>query len=562
MYNNYFGLSEAPFSIAPDPRFLYMSEQHREALAHLMYGVSSNGGFILLTGEVGTGKTTVSRCLLEQLPESTEVAFILNPKYSVRELLSAICDDLGISYSPASEMKEYVDALNQHLLENYRQSRHTVLIIDEAQNLSVDVLETIRLLTNLETNTHKLLQIILIGQPELLALLDRPELRQLNQRITARYHLRALRQEELAGYISHRLSIAGVECQLFPQATIKRLFQLTKGIPRLVNIVCDRALLGTYVQRENQVQSHTIGKAANEVFGGDAHDAEPSRGGLSKWVVAALLILALIGFGFTPPGQQLVDDLQARALPFIQSQPTSVEPVPPVSPAQVQPQPAEPVTAVPDTLSNPASWQWDNNTQAGLTQVMAYQDLLTLWGVEYDPRANPSVCRFADEQGLRCLSSVNSLEELARLNRPAVLSLFNPQGQKYFVTLTALNKDTAEVLLAGEKHIVRVDDLQLWLDGQFAVLWRKPEDYTGILQLGGTGPMVNWLELKLATLQGRAPLSEPPVIYEESLIRQVRRFQSSQGLIADGVVGPNTIIQINTLTDSSLPMLQKQAAGK
>ena len=190
------------------------------------------------------------------------------------------------------------------------------------------------------------------------------------------------------------------------------------------------------------------------------------------------------------------------------------------------------------------------------------RDLLTLWGVEYDPRANPSVCRFADEQGLRCLSSVNSLEELARLNRPAVLSLFNPQGQKYFVTLTALNKDTAEVLLAGEKHIVRVDDLQLWLDGQFAVLWRKPEDYTGILQLGGTGPMVNWLELKLATLQGRAPLSEPPVIYEESLIRQVRRFQSSQGLIADGVVGPNTIIQINTLTDSSLPMLQKQAAGK
>ena len=191
MYINYFGLTEAPFSIAPDPRFLYLSDQHREALAHLLFGVSSNGGFVLLTGEVGTGKTTVSRCLLEQLPKDTEVALILNPKYSVKELLTAICDDLGIAYKPSSEMKDYVDALNEHLLDNHRNNRNTVLIIDEAQNLSADVLETIRLLTNLETNTQKLLQIIFVGQPELLTMLERPELRQLNQRITARYHLRA-----------------------------------------------------------------------------------------------------------------------------------------------------------------------------------------------------------------------------------------------------------------------------------------------------------------------------------------------------------------------------------
>ncbi len=566
MYNNYFGLSEAPFSIAPDPRFLYMSEQHREALAHLMYGVGSNGGFILLTGEVGTGKTTVSRCLLEQLPESTEVALVLNPKYSVKELLSAICDDLGISYGPASEMKEYVDALNQHLLANYRQHRHTVLIIDEAQNLSVDVLETIRLLTNLETNTHKLLQIILIGQPELLELLNKPELRQLNQRITARYHLRALRQEELAGYISHRLSIAGVECQLFPQATIKRLFHLTKGIPRLVNIVCDRALLGTYVQRENQVHTHTLGKAANEVFGGDATQEGHKSAGLSKWAIASVFILALIGLGFTPQGKVLIDDLQAVALPFVQApvDATDYNASAPVVPAISEPESVAPVVDEPPpvALSNPASWQWSDSEQAALTQITAYQDLLRLWGIDYDPRDNPSVCRFADEQGLRCLYSVSTLEELSRLNRPAVLSLFNAQGQKYFVTLTALNNDTAELLLAGEKHKVSVDDLALWLEGQFAVLWRKPTDYSGILQPGGTGPMVSWLDRNLATVQGRSPLSEPPVIYDESLIRQVRRFQSSQGLVPDGVVGPNTIIQINTYTDSSLPLLHTLAAGK
>jgi general secretion pathway protein A len=293
MYNNYFGLTEAPFSIAPDPRFLYMSEQHREALAHLLFGVTSNGGFVLLTGEVGTGKTTVLRCLLEQLPEQTEVAFILNPKYSVTGLLSAICDDLGIDYNPSSEMKDYVDALNEHLLENHRNNLQTVLIIDEAQNLSTDVLETIRLLTNLETNTRKLLQVILIGQPELLAMLERPELRQMNQRITARYHLRALRQEELADYIAHRLSVAGVECQLFPKATIKYLYRLTEGVPRLVNIVCDRALLGTYVERENQVCNRTISNAASEVFGGKARLAASKRL-LSGYGAVIGVLLALI----------------------------------------------------------------------------------------------------------------------------------------------------------------------------------------------------------------------------------------------------------------------------
>jgi general secretion pathway protein A len=570
MYNNYFGLSEAPFSIAPDPRFLYMSEQHREALAHLMFGVSSNGGFVLLTGEVGTGKTTVSRCLLEQLPEQTEVAFILNPKYSVMELLSAICDDLGIEHNRSSEMKDYVDALNEHLLENHRNNRNTVLIIDEAQNLSADVLETIRLLTNLETNTQKLLHVILIGQPELLAMLERPELRQLNQRITARHHLRALRQDELATYISHRLSIAGADSQLFPEATIKQLYKLTKGIPRYVNIICDRALLGTFVERENLVQARTLGKAASEVFGEEikpAGSGSKSVVGVSVLVVLAMLIVFA---AFTPQGQALLSQLgtvdTTEAVPIAQEVTAEEEPEP--AEPEVQPEPEVEETEVPPVvveqpeLSNPATWQWEDDELAAATQVLAYQHLFELWGIDYDPRENPDVCGFASSSALRCLFSTLGLDDLVGMNRPAVLSLFNPQGQQYYATLVSIEDDLAQVKLAGRMHWARLEDLELWLDGPNTVFWRKPDAYAGVLEPEGTGSMITWLDEQLASIQDRAPLSEPPETYGDSLIRQVRKFQSSKGLNPDGAVGPRTVIQINTETQADLPLLVQTGAGE
>ena len=566
MYNNYFGLTEAPFSMAPDPRFLYMSEQHREALAHLLFGVTSNGGFVLLTGEVGTGKTTVLRCLLEQLPEQTEVAFILNPKYSVTGLLSAICDDLGIDYNPSSEMKDYVDALNEHLLENHRNNLQTVLIIDEAQNLSTDVLETIRLLTNLETNTRKLLQVILIGQPELLAMLERPELRQMNQRITARYHLRALRQEELADYIAHRLSVAGVECQLFPKTTIKYLYRLTEGVPRLVNIVCDRALLGTYVERENQVCNRTISNAASEVFGGKARLAASQRLLSGYGAVIGVLLALIVAAALTPQGQSLLDrksTSEAASLLKPDMEPTSAEPANVVS-SETELTEIKGSAQMPELpeLSNPSTWHWQDDERAAATQALAYKDLLELWGVNYDPREDPSVCRFAESQALRCIFLSPAFDDLARLNRPAVLSLFNPRGQNYYATLVSLQNDLAQLKLAGLKHWVRLEDLRLWLDGQVTVIWRRPDAYTGLLQPGGTGTMIAWLDQQLATIQGRAPLGQPPETYDESLIRQVRRFQSSKGLRPDGVVGPRTVIQINTATKEDLPLLERPGAEK
>ncbi|MFC1589015.1 ExeA family protein [Pseudomonadota bacterium] len=268
MYNAYFNFKEAPFSIAPDPRYLYMTGQHREALAHLVYGLNSEGGCILLTGEVGTGKTTVCRCLLEQIPEHTNIALVVNPKVTAIELLETICDELKIEYPAENNtIKTYIDLINHFLIEANARNEKTVLIIDEAQNLDDTVLEQLRLLTNLETNQRKLLQIIILGQPELLNILARQEMRQLAQRITARFHLNALSRNEVKAYINHRLAIAGQNARLFPDPTISQLYSLSKGIPRLLNVICDRALLGTYVQNKPAVDKKTLATAAKEVFG-------------------------------------------------------------------------------------------------------------------------------------------------------------------------------------------------------------------------------------------------------------------------------------------------------
>lgn len=294
MYKEYFGLKEDPFSIAPDPQFLYMSSRHREALAHLIYGMKSDSGFVLLTGEVGTGKTTVCRCLLGQIPDNSEIAFILNPKLSVVELLATICDELGISYPAGNQsVKVFIDQINFYLLKAHAEGKRTVLIIDEAQNLSIDVLEQIRLLTNLETDKRKLLQVVMLGQPELNQLLSQPELRQLSQRVTARYHLEPLFKHELEGYLSHRLAVAGVERPLFPEKTIGKLYSLTGGVPRLINLLCDRALLGAYVKEENIISPALLTEAASEVFGEKNHSCK-TKTNYGQWGVVALLGLILL----------------------------------------------------------------------------------------------------------------------------------------------------------------------------------------------------------------------------------------------------------------------------
>jgi general secretion pathway protein A len=289
MYQNHFGLREAPFSIAPNPRYLYMSQRHQEALAHLLYGLGGDGGFVLLTGEVGAGKTTICRCLLEQVPESCDVAYIFNPKLTAVELLSTICAEFHISVPVANtSIKVFIDQINNYLLSAHARGRNTVLIIDEAQNLAIDVLEQMRLLTNLETNQRKLLQIILIGQPELATMLEQPELRQLAQRIVARYHLGSLTRSEVAAYVGHRLAVSGVQRHLFPAALSGDLFRLSRGVPRVVNVLCDRALLGAFVKGRDKVSRAILSQAAKEAF---HHPVKASRSLL--WPLSFALVLTV-----------------------------------------------------------------------------------------------------------------------------------------------------------------------------------------------------------------------------------------------------------------------------
>jgi general secretion pathway protein A len=317
MYTQYFGLTEKPFSIAPDPHFLYLSELHREALAHLLYGIESDGCLVLLTGEVGTGKTTASRCLIEQLPETTDIALILNPKLTVIELLTTICEELKITgIQPYDSVKYYIDSLNNHLLQSHARGRNTVLIIDEAQDLDTDVLEQLRLLTNLETHKEKLLKIILLGQPELRQLLNRPEFSHVSQRITSRYHLLPLKEQDVFAYVEHRIKVAGGgRARLFSDKALKRVYELSKGIPRLINVLCDRALLGAYVEEKDQVDPEIITQAGNEVLGLSGRDAG-GKGSLFSWLhiqpvlwisfVLALLVTGAVLVASSPQLHELL----------------------------------------------------------------------------------------------------------------------------------------------------------------------------------------------------------------------------------------------------------------
>ncbi len=291
MYKAYFGLSELPFTIGPNPKYLYLSDQHREAMAHLLYGLSEQGGFVLLTGEVGTGKTTLCRSVLQQQPDNVEVALILNPRATSIELLQYICDELKIDYRGSDSAKVLNDALNHYLLDAYANDRRVVVMIDEAQQLSIETLEQVRLLTNLETNKDKLMQIILVGQPELNDMLSSKHLRQLSQRIKSRYHLGELDLQQLGAYIKNRLRVAGCERELFSKKAIKKIYSYTKGVPRLINVLCDRCLMGAYATDRAIVDHQVVDQAAKEVFGNYHASADSD---VMKWVSFAVVVVGLL----------------------------------------------------------------------------------------------------------------------------------------------------------------------------------------------------------------------------------------------------------------------------
>jgi len=539
MYLDYFGLAEAPFSIAPDPRFLYLSQRHQEALAHLLYGVGGEGGFVLLTGEVGAGKTTVCRCLLQQIPASCDVAYIFNPKLTVEELLSTICVEFGIVCPPGNaSIKVFVDCINAHLLDAHAKGRHTVLIIDESQNLSADVLEQMRLLTNLETNERKLLQIILLGQPELALMLERPELRQLSQRIVARYHLGPLSKPEVAAYVRHRLEIAGAKRQLFPAALMGRVYRLSGGVPRVINVLCDRSLLGTYVQGKERVDRATLAQAAREVF----HQAQ--RRSLVRPLLVILILVLAGGLAMTLIQPQLRETGTATG-PATMARPGAQTIV--AGPAKEAPaKDVKATAALPDTL------EWPADQPRSRSKELAYAALFRAWGGDYK---GADACDQAAGLGLRCRSARGGLDELHRMNRPAALLMRDGQGREFHAALIALEDKTATFAIGAEAKTVALGALGAQWSGQYTLLWRMPPDARENIRSGERGPAVQWLIRQLAQAQGLAagPSKDPQL--DEVLERQVKQFQLAQGLIPDGVVGPQTVMRLAGVGDRTAPKL-------
>jgi general secretion pathway protein A len=536
MYQSYFDLAEAPFSIAPDPRYLYMSQRHQEALAHLLYGVNGGGGFVLLTGEVGAGKTTVCRCLLEQIPESCDIAYIFNPKLTVAELLSTICAEFGIACpSGNTSVKVFVDCINTYLLDAHARGRHTVLIIDEAQNLSADVLEQMRLLTNLETNQRKLLQIILLGQPELATMLARPELRQLAQRIIARYHLGPLTRQEVVAYVRHRLEISGTQRQLFPAALMGKLYRLSGGIPRIINVLCDRALLGTYVQGKERVDRATLTQAAREVL---HQPTAQHRATMRPWVaglalLAGAALAATLYLSMAKPAAQTIATVQEKTENPIEAK--------------------KPGTTLPVTL------EWPTTEPRERSKEMAYAALFRAWGTDY---SGEDACRQAEGMGLRCRSTRGGLDELRQLNRPAVLHMRDSLGQEFYATLTRLDDKSATFTVGTATRTVALDGLAAQWSGRYTLLWRLPPVARKNIRLGERGPDVAWLSKQLAQVLGRAADSSADPVFDEAMASQVKQFQLVQGLTPDGAVGSQTLIRLSSAADRTAPKLSRDQGNK
>lgn len=520
MYLGYYGLHEPPFSITPDPRFVHLSERHRDALAHLLFGIDKGGGggFVQLTGEVGTGKTTLSRLLLEQLPEDARIALVLNPRQDAIELLETICEELHVDIEgKRGSAKALVDALNAHLLEAYAQGLRVVLLIDEAQNLPADALEQVRLLTNLETDTQKLLQILLLGQPELRGLLAKPELRQLAQRITARYHLTPLDATETGDYLRHRWRVAGGRKFPFDPKAVQRLHRRAGGVPRLLNVIAERALLAGYARDATVIDARLVDAAANEVL-------QPA-GARRAWPwLAAAAVVALGALAWLPWRN-----------------------VPSAVPGPALPLPATASPALPEARATPAIPVLDEAAlvqaiaATGDTPVPAWQHLLALWQL---PATSITVapagpCAPATQADLHCVQGRARLDALLALDRPLLLRLHQAGASAWAVLLGA---DARNARLRFGGRTVDLDRvlLQSHWEGRYVGLWRGPAMLATPPKPGESGPAVDWLRQRLAPAGNVAPGTP----YDTDLRRAVTTVQHARGLPADGVAGPLTLMAL------------------
>jgi len=598
MYRGHFGLKELPFSIAPNPRYLYLTHQHQEALAHLVYGLNSGGGIILLTGEVGTGKTTISRKLLEEIPEHIDIAWIVNPKLSAEELLATICDELSVNYPKHTHsIKTLTDLINARLIDAHGQGRNVVLMIDEAQNLSAEVLEQLRLLTNLETNERKLLQIVLLGQPELKTMLERTDLRQLAQRITARYHLHPLNRHETMAYIRHRLAVGGCDRTVFSAAAMKMIYRISHGTPRLINLLCDRAMLGVYSSNGKMVYPKHIRQSCQEVLG---NAAVPKRALLVPVTVMALLVAAGVVFASGTWKQipiyfeqavalQSSPEAEQAAMPGTHmAQPGALEPVRAIAPtaglttapAVEAKQEAAPATTAtsPTPAVEPEAKEGSNNRayttshhavtrtvitpwdiiEKSGTMAAAFQTLAGIWHTRITPTSGDA-CHQLSDPGLSCLKQHANTWLIRAMNRPAIFHMIGSDQAPHYGVIRFISHGYAIIQLEQQQWRVSLSELKHHMQGKITLIWSRPPGFQKDIQQGDRGKAVAWLITQLDRIQGTMI---PPRHVEEMddlLVARLKDFQSSQGLPADGIAGVRTLMRINEQIGLAIPRLLQLA---
>jgi general secretion pathway protein A len=560
MYLSFFGLQQEPFSIAPDPRFLYLSDKHRDALALLNYGLNRGASFVLLTGEIGAGKTTVWRRFLEELPSNFDVANVVNPKLDAQALIARICEDLHLDTPRDEAPIDMIDALHGHLLLAHAMGRRTLIVIDEAQALSNEVLEQLRLLTNLDSSGRKL-QVMLIGQPELRQTLRQPQLEPLAQRVVARYHLPALSESETAGYIAHRLAVAGLRGPApFDGESIGLIHRLCAGVPRRINVVCDQALANAQAAGRRRVDRHTVERAVAATYGGKpATVVEPTveRTSVNVWAAAGVAAAALVGGVLLAPRVQSMrgaDDVArppvgqtVPAAPAVRVEPATAavaEAVPARSQVGVPPLALAAAAPAKASLTGPA--QDALFTAAAADESAAWRTLAGLWGARLGPG---DACATALAQSLRCLRLRGGVATILQLDRPGLLRLVDERGRVAHALLTSIGGELATINVAGTEATVSWTELARVWRGDFATLWRAPAGYGDGEVAGNTA----WLAERLAAIDGQGPIAKG----REPLRARIAAFQLAHGLTPDGLAGPLTVMQLARASQGDEPRLTR-----
>ncbi|MGR5000114.1 AAA family ATPase [Vibrio celticus] len=548
MYKEYFGFVEMPFSIVPNSRYLFLSQRHQEAMQNLQAGLGEGGGFAMLTGEVGTGKTTVAKAMLSSLDSHTQAGLILNPTFSNTDLLEAICDEFEVEYPEQASLKQLSQAIHYFLLDSHAEGIQTLLVIDEAQHLAADVLEQLRLLTNLETDSRKLLKVLLVGQPELQQHLQTTQLRQLAQRITGRYHLLPLNTEETGKYIAFRLETAGGEQMLFSNRSIKLIAQYTHGIPRLINLVCDKALQLAFHDGEQLPSNETVNRACQQVmsFQADVYHVEKPRTSrvapkLFQYAgIATLSVgLAIATFNFAPSyinswlSAETSGEAQTEVLAHTQR--SLVADVPKFV--------AEP---------KPAKFELPQHIQQHLMQgtnrSLAIKDLYTLWG--YQSSLRDGLCLSEPQSVFVCEQQQANLDTLLELGVPVVLNLDIDQ-KPVFAVLYGVSEDSVELLVNEKLLVMPKQSLEKIWQGDYVAIWKQPLRET--LKEGYQGEAVALLDLLLSEVLGEVVSGSDVFDYE--LKMKIEAFQTWQGMSVDGIAGKRTLARLQRLAQLDSPKL-------